>query len=190
MSRESAIIFDDGSLESKVLQFELKTSYDLNVVQVKPFSKLDNWLAEVIDETDQIQKIFLHFPSEDYITTDLRDEVNRANHLYPLLRIVPWYEKASRDSLKHRATNYGIEQTFKAIKQTEVASDILKGGPDEIRKEAFSDEFIDKLKGTKPEFPSIQTNTPLVDPDDEMKEIAFKTKKEEFKDKRRRKKVA
>ena len=29
-----------------------------------------------------------------------------------------------------------------------------------------------------------------IDPDDEMKEIAFKTKKEEFKDKRRRKKVA
>ena len=158
MSRESAIIFDDGSLESKVLQFELKTSYDLNVVQVKPFSKLDNWLAEVIDETDQIQKIFLHFPSEDYITTDLRDEVNRANHLYPLLRIVPWYEKASRDSLKHRAANYGIQQTFKAVKQTEVASDILKAGPEGVRKEGFTEEFTKKL--------------------------------EEYKDKRRRKKVA
>jgi len=156
MSRETAIIFDDGSLESKVLQFELKTSYDLNVVQVKPFTKLDNWLAEIIDETDQIQKIFLHFPSEDYITTDLRDQVNFANHNYPLLRIVPWYEKASRDSLKHRAANYGIqEQTFKAIKQTEVASDKLTAIP---HKEAPSDEFVKKL--------------------------------EEYKDKRRRKKVA
>ena len=156
-NRESAIIFDDGSIESKVLQFELKTTYDLNVVQVKPFTKLDNWLAEVIDETDQIQKIFLHFPSEDYITTDLRDEVNRANHLYPLLRIVPWYEKASRDSLKHRAANYNIQQTFKAIKQTEVASDVItaKTVPN---KEGFTEEFTKKL--------------------------------EEYKDKRRRKKVA
>src|SRR6185503_15233896 len=102
--------------------------------------------------------IFLHFPSEDYITTDLRDEVNRANHLYPLLRIVPWYEKASRDSLKHRAANYGIQEghTFKAIKQIEVASDKLTATPP--RKEAPSDEFVKKL--------------------------------EEYKDKRRRKKVA
>ena len=155
MSRESAIIFDDGSLESKVLQFELKTTYDLNTVQVKPFTKLDNWLAEVIDETDQIQKIFLHFPSEDYITTDLRDEVNRANHLYPLLRIVPWYEKASRDSLKHRAANYGIEVN---------------------------------LGEYKPLVPGFTTGH-IKDPDDEMKET-FKSKSEEFKDKRRRKKVA
>ena len=147
MSRESAIIFDDGSLESKVLQFELKTSYDLNVVQVKPFSKLDNWLAEVIDETDEIQKIFLHFPSEDYITTDLRDQVNFANHNYPLLRIVPWYEKASRDSLKHRAANYGIQ-----------------------------------LETPKTYDTSINLK--------ELPEDKFTQKKEEFKDKRRRKKVA
>jgi hypothetical protein len=108
-SRENVTVFDDGSLESKVLQFELKTSYDVNVVTVKADQKLDLWLAEVIDETDEIQKIFLHFPSEDYITTDLRDQVNIANHNYPLLRIVPWYEKTSRDSINRRAINYGVK---------------------------------------------------------------------------------
>jgi len=34
--------------------------------------------------------------------------------------------------------------TFKAVKHTEVASDIIKAGPD--RKEGLSDKFINKLK--------------------------------------------
>ena len=161
-SRESVIVFDDGSLESKTLQFELKTSYDLNVVQVKPFTKLDNWLAEIIDETDQIQKIFLHFPSEDYITTDLRDQVNFANHNYPLLRIVPWYEKASRDSLKHRAANYGIQLGMPA------------------------DKFIEGLEEAAEQKPIAVGKTITLDKPVE----SWEAKKEEFKDKRRRKKVA
>jgi len=139
MSKETITLFNDGSYEFRVLEYEMKQHYNVNVVEVKPYTKLDNWLTEVIDETDEIQKIFLHFPQEDYITKDLRDEVNRANHLYPLLRIVPYYEKTSRDSLIRRGASYRIP-----------------------------------LEAPKPE----------PEPD------KFTQKKEEYKDKRRRKKVA
>jgi len=70
-SRESAIIFDDGTIESKVLQYELKTSYDLQVVNVDAYQPgdLQKWLEKAIEYTEGtlkgILKIILHFPFED-----------------------------------------------------------------------------------------------------------------------------
>ncbi len=109
-AKEEIVIFDDGSLESKVMQHELKNTYKLNVFQVKPYTKLDTWLAETIDETDQVQKIFLHFPFEDYIDTkkDIRTEISEAGRKYPLLRVIPWYEQTHRDAIQNRANTYGI----------------------------------------------------------------------------------
>ena len=153
-SRENAIIFDDGSIESKVLQHELKTSYDITVVPVEKYEDLPRWLDEAIKKTEGlfkgIIKIILHFPFEDYIQKDIRTQMMELERKYPNIRIIPWYEQAPREGIKNRAANYGIKQeTFKAIKQTEVASDIIKGGPEGIRKEGFSKEFIEKLKKGK-----------------------------------------
>jgi len=155
LSRESAIIFDDGSIESKVLQYELKTSYDITVVPVEKYEDLPKWLDEAIKKTEGlfkgIIKIILHFPFEDYVQKDIRDQMMALERKHPNIRIIPWYEQAPRDNIKNRAANYGI--TFKAIKQTEVASDTITPW-----KEGMSEEFIKALKDTKP-----------VDPDDEMK---------------------
>src|SRR4030095_6222742 len=109
-AKEEIVIFDDGSLESKVMQHELKNTYKLNVFQVKPYTKLDIWLAETIDETDEVQKIFLHFPFEDYIDTkkDIRTEIQEAGRKYPLLRVIPWYEQTHKDAIQNRANSYGV----------------------------------------------------------------------------------
>jgi len=156
-SKESAVIFDDGSIESKVLQFELKTSYDITTVSVNQYQPgdLQKWIEKSIEITEGllkgIVKVILHFPFEDYVQKDIRTEMMELQRKNPNLRIIPWYEQAPRDNIKNRAANYGIR--FKAIKQTEVASDTITP-----QKEGMSEEFIKALKDTKP-----------VDPDDEMK---------------------
>jgi len=112
MSRETAIVFDDGTLESKVLQFELKTSYDLEVVKVEKYSDLQTWIEKAIEYTEGtikgILKIILHFPFEDYVQKDIRDQVMELQRKNPNLRIILWYEQAPRQNLKNRAENYGI----------------------------------------------------------------------------------
>ena len=151
-SRETAIVFDDGSLESKVLQFELKTSYDITVIPVSQYKRLETWLNEASIDTTKILKIFLHFPFEDYLLKDIRTEISEASHNNPNLRIIPWYEQASRESIKNRAANYGVKAEppiiFKKVKETEIASDIIS--PEPIGgHEAPSDDFVSKLKKSK-----------------------------------------
>lgn len=112
MSRESAIVFNDGSIESKVLQHELKTSYDLQVIDVPKYEDLQKWVEKAIEYTEGtlkgILKIILHFPIEDYIQKDIRDQIMAIQEKNPNLRIIAWYEQASREGLKNRAENYGI----------------------------------------------------------------------------------
>jgi len=149
-SRETAIIFDDGTLESKVLQFELKTSYDLEVVKVEKYSDLQTWIEKAIEYTEGtikgILKIILHFPFEDYVQKDIRTEVMELHRKNPNLRIILWYEQAPRENIKHRAENYGIVE-WKLEKPT--------------MEREYKKEYIEKVG---------EVFKPTVDPDDEMKE--------------------
>jgi len=166
-SREPAIVFDDGSIESKVLQHELKTSYDITVVPVDKYEDLPKWLDEAIKKTEGlfkgIIKIFLHFPFEDYVTKDIRTQMMEIEHNNTNIRIIPWYEQAPRDRIKNRAANYGIvaepvkpnrvQEQLKDIKETIIDPD---------------DEMTINRTGISGKF-----NKPLgknnIDPDDEMK---------------------
>ena len=94
-------IFDDGSLESKVLQHEIKGT----VVKVKPYTKIDDWLAEIINEDDEIKKVFLHFCYEQ-VTPGIRAEINTALSNYPQIRIVLQYENMDRRTIENKAKDY------------------------------------------------------------------------------------
>ena len=155
-------VFDDGSINSKVLQFEIK---DAEVIEVKPYTKLDIWLAE-IPIKDEIQKIFLHFCSGDLIRqdVDIRTDVMEAQHKYPNMRIILQYEQMDRQTIENRAAKYGITlDKFKAVKHTEIASDILSpvaaGGHEEP-----SEEFVKNLE---------QVNKSLEDNKDKIKIIDY-----------------
>ena len=132
--KEEAYVFNDGSLESKLIQYELKNNYDVKVFDVKPYTKLDNWLAEVIDERDGIIKVFLHFPYEDYLLKGIRDEIMNAGLVYPKIRVIPWYEQAHRDGLAHRAANYGINKDEQKPETGKVTYEF------ELKKEEFKDK--------------------------------------------------
>jgi len=183
MSRETAIVFNDGSLESKVLQFELKTSYDIQVIDVPKYSNLQEWVEKAIEYTENtikgILKIILHFPIEDYIQKDIRTEMMEIQRKNPNLRIIAWYEQAPRTNIANRAANYGIKQdTFKAVKQTEVASD--KVTPYPKGKEDLSDEFVKKLEES-------HTTVKLSEPTQDIKDIASDIRKDIGDKKKRRK---
>jgi len=159
LSKESAIIFDDGSIESKVLQYELKTSYDITTVQVEKYEDLPKWLDEAIKKTEGlfkgIIKIILHFPFEDYVQKDIRDQMMALERKHPNIRIIPWYEQAPRDGIKNRAANYGI-----------VAEPIKLDKPlREFRITDTGEIEIDKVE--PPKSPTLTSRD--IDPDDEMK---------------------
>ena len=161
MSKESAIIFDDGSIESKVLQHELKTSYDITTVSVNQYQPgdLQKWIEKSIEITEGllkgIIKVILHFPFEDYVQKDIRTEMMELQRKNPNLRIIPWYEQAPRDGIKNRAANYGI-----------VAEPIKLDKPlREFRITDTGEIEIDKVE--PPKSPTLTSRD--IDPDDEMK---------------------
>lgn len=116
MSNEKIVVFDDGSIESKVMQHEIKNTYDMTVVPVDKYEDLPKWLDEAIKATEGlftgIIKIFLHFPFEDYVTKDIRTEIMEATRKNPNIRIIPWYEQAPKQGIAIRAINYGIAPTI------------------------------------------------------------------------------
>ena len=96
-------VFDDGSLESKVLQHDIP---DAQVFKVKPYTKLDDWLAEILEEDDNIKFVYLHFCQGDLIkpNVDIRTEISTALHNYPYLRIILRYEQMDKPRNKRDAT--------------------------------------------------------------------------------------
>jgi len=163
LSRETAIIFDDGTIESKVLQYELKTSYDLEVVKVEKYSDLQTWIEKAIEYTEGafkgILKIILHFPFEDYVQKDIRDQVMELQRKNPNLRIILWYEQAPRENIKHRAENYGIVEWKSTLKEKYngdiekaekfEAPDRINLDPDDEMKESIQNIASDIVKETK-----------------------------------------
>jgi hypothetical protein len=120
----------------------------------------------------KIQKIFLHFCYEDYITRDIRTEMAEIMHKNPNLRIIAWYEQATKDSIKHRADNYGIKK-MTVDDKPEPFIYVGTQSPEEIEK------VKEQIKSTE---------TIIAKSKDKFHWVEFEKKREEYKDKRRRKK--
>jgi len=170
-SKENAIIFDDGSIESKVLQYELKTSYDITTVSVNQYQPgdLQKWIEKSIEITEGllkgIVKIILHFPFEDYVQKDIRTEMMELQRKNPNLRIIAWYEQAPRDNIKNRAANYGIvaEPKHDYVKEMDNMEEELSDT------EPFKpyEEVPGKPNRVQEQLKDIKET--VIDPDDEMK---------------------
>src|SRR6476659_4399050 len=130
MKPEKIFAFDDGSIESKVMQHELKNTYDIQPIKVEKYEDLPTWLDKAIKYTEGaftgIIKIFLHFPFEDYIQKDIRTVIQEAERKNPKLRIIPWYEQAHRQGLQNRAANYGITTTTEIYDKTLLNKDVVE----------------------------------------------------------------
>lgn len=132
-------IFDDGSLESKVLQHE----YPVTVIKVGPYN-LNKWLSEVIEETDDVIKVYLHFCHSTLLRQDIdiRTDVAEALHNYPYLRIIMPYEQMDKATIERKANEYNIK--VQKIIAEDVLSSAQVGGH-----EGLSDEFVKALQSEK-----------------------------------------
>ncbi len=144
MTNEKIVVFDDGSIESKVMQHEIKNTYDMTVVPVDKYEDLPTWLDKAIKATEGlftgIIKIFLHFPFEDYITKDIRTEIMEATRKNPNIRIIPWYEQSPRQGIAIRAINYGIAPTI--IENKTNKQEFIK----DVENKKVADEVMDIYK--------------------------------------------
>ena len=160
-------IFDDGSLEFKVLQKEIP---DATVVKVGKYN-MNDWLLDVIEEDDNIKFCYLHFCTGDLIKPDIdiRADIAAALHNYPKVRIILPFEQQDRPSIERKALNYGIKsEVDKLIEEN---------------KEKFHFVEYSDYKGEEKKDPDYAKYT--VGGNDS---VDFDKKREEFKDKRRRKK--
>ena len=98
-------IFDDGSLEAKVLQHE----YPGTVIKVGEYN-LNKWLSEVIDEDDDVIKVYLPFCSSSLVRKDIdiRTDIAEAHHNYVFVRLILPYEQMDRPAIERKAAEYGI----------------------------------------------------------------------------------
>ena len=149
----SEFVFDDGSIESKVLQFEIK---DAKIIKVDKFD-LNKWLS-AIDKDDQIKKVYLHF-CYDQITPGIRAEVNTALANNPNLRIVLKYENMDKRSIENLARQYKMTtntmkyntKTNTVTKQDVEVDKILQDNKDKIK---FIDYSKYSVGGNDTEVPS------------------------------------
>ena len=175
-------IFDDGSLESKVLQHDIP---DAQVFKVKPYAKLDTWLAEILEEDDNIKFVYLHFCQGDLIKQDkdIRTEIATALHNYPYLRIILRYEQMDKPSIERRAANLGINVSDKIQVIIPTTEDYDPNSKEDLVKIT--------LEGNKNKIKLIEYNKEKAQDYGKYTvggNDSFDKKREEFKDKRRRKK--
>jgi len=109
-------MFDDGSIESKVQEYELrKNGYNVDVLPVEPLKdKIQDWFTG-IKHDDSVKKVYLHLCYEDFNDPKKYDELTDLRSRYPDLRIILYFESATRSSIKERAKEYGIEEDVKEI---------------------------------------------------------------------------
>ena len=190
-------IFNDGSLESQVVQHQVKGI----VVTVPKYTKLDNWLGEILEEDDEIKIIHLHFCYEQ-MTPGIRAEISNALHNYPYIRIALPLENMDKRSLNNKAKalgifevdpDYKLENVIESTKHPFTPSGVVKDDIDKLM-----EENKDKIKvvdygkyrvgGDYTQPIGKEVTNDIIEPDNVVPNDKFIDKIKEFKDKRRRKK--
>ncbi len=166
--KEEIYVINDSTLESKILQYELKDTYNMKVLDIKPFANLDTWvedleyhIKDVIKTMKDVIRIFIPFAFEDYQTKDIRTGIQELQRKYPQVRLIPWYEQTSKQSLGYRAITYGIAP---------------------IDKPTTAEKLKEQFEEGKTIFPKEEVKL-------ENKTDSFEATREEYKDKRRRKRL-
>jgi hypothetical protein len=166
MAKEKVIIFDDGTLETALLQNMFGDDYDFEKIKTKEFSAgdLTKWLEQVKDKgtPEERQKVFLSFNNEFSIANDIRKAVQKATVEHPNLSIAMMMEGMSADSIKERMgvrTDRVIERDIRRAIGTGTLKMNDEDIPAEIEKQRNAD--IEKALGKSSEpSPTPMASTP------------------------------
>ncbi len=104
--REEIVIFDDGSIASRLLQHELKDKYDIKVVGVNIADDLFECFAKISSD----KKVHLHYTYEKYAENkeQLRKDIQNIEHLGFRNLVVLDYEGLDQKTMEYRAADAGI----------------------------------------------------------------------------------
>lgn len=150
--KEKIYIFDDGSLESKLLQYELKDKYDIKAVGV---NVSDN-LLECFTKIQPDRKVHLHYTYEEYAADheQLRKDIQKVQAMGFKNLVVLDYEGLDEKTMRYRAkaanllgTEKPYKEEFNLINTMKIQEDIkLTGKPVAIA----IDDKDEKDKSIKP----------------------------------------
>ena len=125
--KEKIYVFDDGSLESKLLQHELKDKYDIKAVGVNVSDNLLECFAKIQPD----RKVHLHYTYEEYAADheQLRRDIQRVQALGFKNLVVLDYEGLDEKTMRYRAKAANLLGTEKPYVE-EPGNDIkLTGKP-------------------------------------------------------------
>ena len=109
-NKEKVLIFDDGSIESKLLESDCKQNPFIRVVKVK----VDKSANRNDIEKDYMQhlpkyassgrttKVYLHFCREDFLEYNIDQQRNKLRNYYPHLSIFWAYEFMTKEVVQYR----------------------------------------------------------------------------------------
>ena len=119
--KREVIVFDDGSINAALIQYELKNNkdYDFNidVVKVDPKDPILEWFTKA--DPKDAKRIYLPFDTEDLVADNekIRIEVNKAKAVgFDNLIVLP-YDGQDKKALKYRARSRKVtDREFNVIK--------------------------------------------------------------------------
>lgn len=112
-------LFDDGTIESKLLVYDSRRNTELIETEVikteyKP-GDISKYLSQVPDDAI----VYLHFTKEDFLKYDIDAQRNKIRSLYPKLSVFFSYEFFNHEVATAKAELAGIELEAKPESEPE-----------------------------------------------------------------------
>jgi len=100
-------LFDDGTIESKLLKHESERNPDIEIEVIKRVYKPDN-ITNYLDAVPNDAIVHLHFTKEDFLKYDIDSQRNKIRSLSPNLSLFFAYEFLNKDVAVSKAQLAGI----------------------------------------------------------------------------------
>ena len=152
--KREVIVFDDGSINAALIQYELKNNkdydFEVDVIKVDPKDPVVEWFTKA--DPKDAKRIYLPFDTEDLVADKekIRNEVNKAKAVgFENLIVLP-YDGQDKKALKYRARSRKVtDREFNVIKpQTDpkpyitIKTDDIKDEESKSDKSKFRKKFV------------------------------------------------
>jgi hypothetical protein len=122
-------LFDDGTIESKLLRYDSERNPDIEIEVIKRVYKPDN-ILNYLPQVPNDATVHFHFCKEDFLKYDIDSQRNKIRSLSPNLSLFFAYEFLNKDVAVSKAQLAGIQiETDKwVVKEVTELEDALKHG--------------------------------------------------------------
>jgi len=118
-------LFDDGTIESKLLKHDSERNPDIEIEVIKRAYKPDN-IVNYLPQVPNDATVHFHFCKEDFLKYDIDSQRNKIRSLSPNLSLFFAYEFLNKDVAVSKAQLAGIESVDISSVPPEQTEDFLK----------------------------------------------------------------